>query len=797
MSGADPVVGDGPNFDFEVHVPGARAPTVKVPALVNSIPRLVLKYGATFGAFVKTALSNKPFLRDEEAQRGDLWPMPVPYPEAFDGGVREGGASWRKRRVCLLVLLMDWFFLGKPAVAPSRVVVGRKLSAKQWKRIRLIEHLVEDGNSLFEVDAECMARTAAKAEAASDELGALHRALASMNQSFGGFGSNSGGSANVTPFDVGDEVNHAFGCYEDEIRTESFVAAKPIIASRIVSSGAPAFDPVPYMDAETAFAFERPLKRAEGYVAADKPPPVSIHASRTQRNLLFRKMAQTGRLCPIDDPSMVRPDCLSGLFSVGKDLLRDRLILDARPANMAEPGLSKWTMSMASSTCLSGLVLGPSQVLAMSGRDIKDFFYQFRVSSERCLRNVLATWLSPDDLTFIFEKPFTAGGYVGLSTLAMGDLSACEYAQCSHMGILMKSGCCLPEEVLRMNCPAPRGDIALGVVIDDLICLEKLTFNLSDSLLGGHLPGGDAPRHMKLVMDEYDKAGLPVNLKKSFDGKLLASFWGVQVDGEKGLFRANDSRFWPLVLITLRISCLGVCTVSLLQSIAGSWISVLCIRRRLLSMMNLIFEAIACSSSSSQVVRLSGSLIDELFSFCIGGMMAVVNLRAKVLPEVRGTDASNWGMASVRAFVPKIVAEESLRWSLSRSLWCKLLPPQKAWLRSHDLLSPDSELPGEEVFDTHPLWVALARCYRYSERWRRQHRRSVHINIGEIRAALREELLLSAETMSARSPFALDSQVSLGALVKGRASSRALNFGAWVHCFSLTSTLGMDTGLQS
>lgn len=701
--------------------------------------------------------------------------MPLPYPEAFDGGARDGGPSWRKRRVCLLVALMDWLFLGKPAAAPSALAIGKRLTGKQWRRIRLVEHLLEDRNSLFEIDAECMARTAAKVEAASDELGALHRALATLNQSFGGVGSDSGGNANVTPFDVGDEVSHAFGCYEDEVRTETFVAAKPIVASRVVFSGTPEFDPLPYMDKETAFAFEAPLRRAEGHVPSALPPPVAVHATQWERNRLFKKMAETGRLQPVMDSSLVRPSCLSGLFAVGKDLARDRLILDARPANLAEPGLSRWTMCMASATCLSGLELGDRQILAMSGRDIKDFFYQFKVSEERCLRNVLATWLTSEDLEYVFGTPFSSGGYVGLSTLAMGDLSACEYAQCSHMGILMKSGGCFPNEVLKLNSPCPRGDIALGVVIDDLICLEKINVKMDAALDGSFMHCGESSKRMQMIMDEYAVASLPVNMKKSFDGQLGASFWGIQVDGEKGIFRANDSRFWPLVLITVRVACLGVSTISLLQSIAGSWISVLCIRRRLLSMMNLIFDAIACSSGPSQVVRLSGALVDELFSFCIGGMMACFNMRAKVRGEIRASDASNWGMAAVLGKVPVPVAREAMRWSLSKSLWSKLLPPGKAWLRGHGLLCPEDELPSGELFDTHPLWTALARCYVYRELWRRQHHRAIHINIGEIRAALREELRMSADYVCVRSPFALDSQVALGALVKGRASSRALN----------------------
>ena len=49
------------------------------------------------------------------------------------------------------------------------------------------------------------------------------------------------------------------------------------------------------------------------------------------------------------------------------------------------------------------------------------------------------------------------------------------------------------------------------------------------------------------------------------------------------------------------------------------------------------------------------------------------------------------------------------------------------------------------------------------------------MNIGELRAHLYEESRLATNRVSARIAYALDSQVALGSLVKGRASSRALN----------------------
>eukprot|EP00435_Cladocopium_sp_Y103_P036673 s3148_g9.t1 len=157
------------------------------------------------------------------------------------------------------------------------------------------------------------------------------------------------------------------------------------------------------------------------------------------------------------------------------------------------------------------------------------------------------------------------------------------------------------------------------------------------------------------------------------------------------------------------------------------------------------------------------------------GTLAVVNFRAVTMGTLRATDASDWGMAAVACALPVPVAKEVHRLALSKSFWTKLLPPSKAWLRAKDILSPEDELPSGDVFDVHPFWEQLARSLSYVELWRKKHPKPVHVNIGELRACLREESRLATNHVSARIAFALDSQVALGCLVKGRAASKALN----------------------
>ena len=172
--------------------------------------------------------------------------------------------------------------------------------------------------------------------------------------------------------------------------------------------------------------------------------------------------------------------------------------------------------------------------------------------------------------------------WTGLSTLAMGDLLACEFAQSAHLGLLLQSSAIHPAELLQLKQPVPRGSFCAGVVVDDLVMLEKvnkaIVIGSGDQLI--------TPTRMARAVSAYEQASLPLNASKAFDRSMTGVFWGVEVDGQKGLVRASSARFWPLVLITVRVLSLGVCTLGLLESLVGSWLSILIVKRRLLCLMD-------------------------------------------------------------------------------------------------------------------------------------------------------------------------------------------------------------------
>ena len=759
----------------KVYVPGERAPTVSVPGLWNSFGRHLTKCGGTLASFYQSMCSTRPCRRDDGSPGVVVWPIPIPFAELFTR--RSGGpVSWKRRRLCLQIVMLDWLWLGRPSVAPLSICLGQKLTSKQWRTVRLLEHLSEDENSRLEVDAASMGRVASKTETSSDEISALHRAVAVLT--------SEGSNQWTRPFapdmriDASDyEDGFKFGDLLGEIDIPSSVSAKPIQADRITFVGTPSFDPQQLFDKETFAAYDDPLAFATPADQSPAPPVVRVLATEHEKIKLFKKLACTGRL-QIFHPSEVFPDYAAGVFAVIKDLERDRLILDARPCNLRERSLNTWCKTLASAHAVSLIELDDDKVLLCSGQDLRDYFYQFRVSRKRAARNIFKGALNKQELNEIFSGDLGGFsgeiGFVGLNTLAMGDLCACEFAQAAHVNLLLRAGVFSPAELIQHRCPYPRGLLGIGIVIDDLVGLEQVLKSCyeSDCFRADDVEMG--PR-MTAALDAYSESGLLTNPKKSFSASAHAAFWGCEVDGVKGTLRSSSTRFWPLFLITMRTACLGLATAGLLSSLAGSWISVFLIRRRLMSSMSLIFDAISHAASDRQVIRLSTELINELLTYCLLGSMCVVNLRAKTQPSVRATDSSDWGMAGVIAQTTLEQSRELLRHSLHKSVWSQMLPPSKAWLRAKGQLSAEEELPGDEVLDVHPLWELAARGLTYHESWRRPHQRQMHINQTELRAHLIEESRLGGCICSARQLYGLDSQVALGALVKGRCSSKTLN----------------------
>eukprot|EP00438_Fugacium_kawagutii_P019762 Skav203652 [mRNA] locus=scaffold2755:23567:26983:+ [translate_table: standard] len=380
----------------------------------------------------------------------------------------------------------------------------------------------------------------------------------------------------------------------------------------------------------------------------------------------------------------------------------------------------------------------------MSGDDLSNFFYTFRVGEDRISRNFLE-WrilikIAQQFSSFPTSLAIEPYVYACLATLAMGDSAACEYAQTSHLSLALQCGSISPEELVTLHGQIPRGDLFSGIIIDDLIFLEIVAKDVTTGLQS------DSRRQRMHSM--YTAVGLDAHPDKGFSQESEASFWGADVDGCEGLVRGNMVRAISLCWVTSKVASMKVCSVNLLEVIAGGFVSLFGYRRRLMSLLDWIY-AVQGNHDERHVLRLPEELVEELWSLVILCPLAVTDLRAAFGETMFMVDSSSWGDAVVAAEVSKGMCKELHRNALRKSAWTRLLTPWKACLREKGLLAPEDELPSGEAEEFGGL---LQQDCRFA--------------IGS------------------------DSQVSLGAILKGRSASKALN---QVLRHSLPHTLGFGT----
>ena len=158
-------------------------------------------------------------------------------------------------------------------------------------------------------------------------------------------------------------------------------------------------------------------------------------------------------------------------------VLADRVKLPAAPAFRPQA-------FMDAHTALSQISLQPHEPLLFAGSDFRDCFYQFCIAEQCAVRNLIVGDLSPAEAAAVFSKHCSAflqpNGRVryGLSSLAMGDSSACNFAQASRLGVLLQAEAVYPGEALIHASPPPRGLLSVGLVIDDLVIIEKVLSSL-------------------------------------------------------------------------------------------------------------------------------------------------------------------------------------------------------------------------------------------------------------------------------------------------------------------------------
>ena len=736
-------------------VPGAAAPTVDVDVLWNSMTRWLLKSPSTsLRFFVHSSFSRQDNIAQSSCTPRPVWPIPLPYwGKSYSAEKRERSFQ---QALNMMVVVLNWLQLGQPRRVPRDCNPYAVLTFEQKKILQRLRHLAKEWQNSPPITAEDMGRSAGKFEQLEDSLNLLtRRAVALMKET---------GSGVCRAPKTSERPNQSGSLLAD------VSAAKEVESHRLQFKGTPSFDPTRLLSEETRQVYVDPLTHSmDPADALQDPPHVQVRGKRSEVLGLFRKLDQTQRLA-LFTKDQVRWHHRAGLFTLMKDLAKDRLIMDARPANQLECGLTQWTNTMGSITPLLGLFVPPGQVVACCGEDLQDYYYHFQVTSSRAIRNSIKYELSLQEaktLTAYASTTPDQQSYIpALRTMAMGDINAVEVGQESHVKLALTAGVCL-KDLLTMRGRLPRFGPYIGIVIDDFITLECVPRPLTCKT--------EAAAVADKMVDIYAAAGLVAHDGKRFRDTLHSKFWGASLDGEAGTIRFQLEKLIPLAMLTAQIARLGWANRKLLEVVSGAWVAALQCRRRCMCLLDFLFDEIQHFDYDVNF-PLSGSAVDELWTLVICCPWFVTDLRAEHCTEFALVDASNEWEAEVTTQVSPVLAEELGRQRLTKAAWSRLLSPLQAIKKQHGTLSPSEEVPpGEKAACEHPLWSGVVKSKQFKLQWRRRVRHRPHINVSEMAAALRSEARRARRFPGSRILTGSDSQVVLGALVKGRSSSKVLN----------------------
>lgn len=635
--------------------------------------------------------------------------MPLPYDECR--GRDDESEDGLRRCINSIVLVLNWLALRQPVAVPSDYSAAAPLNSVQWQMVARLRRLVGEWAGQGPITAQDMGRAAGKMENVKDILDALTAKAAKLFPSTG-----SGKSPT-------DRIGRKTVPTADSLFSEPQLA-KDIEAERLSFSGKPTFDPTPFLSGDALDLYQYPLtSQLLLKEELPEPPHVQVRGSKEEVLRLLKALDATERLAVVEEKD-VRARYTAGLFCLMKSSVADRLILDARPSNTLEPQICDYTYTMAAVPPLLQWQLPRDCWLMTASEDLKDFYYFYRVSRERSVRNtiewrlprhVCRDWVAADAL-----EDSAAAVYPALQTMAMGDLNSVEYGQQSHVRLACSAGLSTSDLLtLKGRGPRPTRQWMAGIVIDDLVIIEQVPAETTSAISSTAIADS--------MVAKYENVGLVSNSKKRVREATSSRFWGISLEGKEGLLRAQLERTVPLAVLSMEVASLGCATRKLLEVLAGSWVAVLQCRRRCMCLIFELFREIQ-DHDYDEVFQLAEETIAEIWTLVMLSPLMVTDLKARVLPELVLVDASDDWMAEVSSPLPEVFASELIRHQLTKVAWARLLSPWKAFQRSRGSLRPEDEVPeGEPVALKHPLWSAVIRSQQFCLKERQRVKKKQHI----------------------------------------------------------------------
>ena len=652
-----------PEAPSTAHVSATICTTISFRNFAASLPRWVLRSRTKFAAYLAASFS-APSHRSGRAPPSALFPLPLPYLGVFAGsGPHLPQARWhrlaQRRLLCVVVLALN--FVHEGYRRPSEALLWRLPNAHQRSAYARLMKLIQacdrqgeafplpPGRSGFEFVARLLELEAFAAQAC---LGS-----ASL---YGNTRATPGPSA------VAPQI-------EPSSALPQLHPYRSLDTSRLKLSGQGRWDMSAWLSGPLWLPFQEPAILHHHGPLDPAAVPSFEHEDRAENLKLARLWDCQGllRLFEGSPPSAGR----CRVFNAFKDAERDRQIGDRRLVNGAEmhhQGPSAW---LPSGTVFLAFELPKhSHRVVAYISDRKDYYHQARVTQSRARSNCLPFAFSGAELSAIgidrcpfgSPRPILVPGrsYTpAFGSLFQGDHLGVEFALESHKQMLHYYGALPPELSLLNRQPAPLGDTAQALVIDDFV---------SASVIPSCAPASSSRASVLhgLAQEAHLAEGVPGSPEKDVLGSDCFQAIGAEIDSglknrSAGLATCGAplSRRISLASLSLRAAALPVTSGTFCARAAGAWVSVCLYRRCTMIVFNEVFrlaQQAGAATSAQTVVRQSRSLAQELVLASIFAPLCVSDLTARTLPTVFATDASLGLGAGCSAQVPPEVA---------RTLW--------------------------------------------------------------------------------------------------------------------------------
>jgi len=239
---------------------------------------------------------------------------------------------------------------------------------------------------------------------------------------------------------------------------------------------------------------------------------------------------------------------LNGMFGVRKDEVSDqghqifRLIMNLIPLNGLYKPLSGDVDTLPAWSSMNPFFLQPCEQLLITSEDVKCFFYTMSVP--HCWTKFLAFNKEVPDVVLPAEWKGRRI-YLASRVLPMGFLNSVSLAQYIHRNLVkwsgsleanVEAGVNAPEAELRKDREFSSHAMNWRVYLDNYDLLEKVKCTEGDSLRGSGAPGVLALRN------EYERWGVPRNLKKTVERSSHCELQGATVDGELGVAFPRENK---------------------------------------------------------------------------------------------------------------------------------------------------------------------------------------------------------------------------------------------------------------